>query len=193
VVRPVQVFDLIVALEYAIFSLSGDPLPDAAADALDRVVDEAVAGQGIASTAGNEHVVVLSPHQNNFAMPLRVEVWPGEPPDDLDPWQEAFCTGLVVGDGGLVFESPTTGTRVVPVPSGRYAVRIAGRGFVRRGWPGSTTPGDEWRLQLWPAPGPIRPRRLRAWRDPEAALAMEGTGWSGDIDELRAPDGPQDG
>jgi hypothetical protein len=193
VVRPVQVFDLTVALEYAIFYLSGDPLPDAAAGALSRVVDEAVAGQGIASTAGNEYVVVLSPHQNNFAMPLRVEVWPGEPPDDLDQWQEAFRTGLVVGVGGLVFESPTTETRIVPVPSGRYAVRITGRGFVRRGWPGSTTPGDEWRLQLWPALGPIRPRRLRAWRGLEAALAMEGTGWSGDLDELRAPDGPQGG
>jgi hypothetical protein len=26
-------------------------------------------------------VVVLSPHQNNFAMGLR-EIWPGEPPDE---------------------------------------------------------------------------------------------------------------
>jgi hypothetical protein len=42
-------------------------------------------------------VVVISPHQNNFAMPLRVEVWPAEPPSDLDDWQEAFLTGLVVG------------------------------------------------------------------------------------------------
>jgi hypothetical protein len=47
-----------------------------------QVVDEAVAGPGIASTPGSEHVVVHSPHQNNFAMPLRVEVWPGEPPQD---------------------------------------------------------------------------------------------------------------
>ena len=186
-VRPVQVFDLTVALEYAIFCLSGDPLPDAA-DEVPRVVDEAVAGQGIASPAGNEYVVVRSPHQNNFAMPLRVEVWPGGPPDDLDHWQEAFCTGLVVGAGGLVFESPTAETHVVPVPPGRYAVRITGRGFVRRGWPGSTTPGDEWRLQLWPALDPIRPRRLRAWRDPEEAPAMEGGGWAGDLDRLRGPD-----
>jgi hypothetical protein len=42
--RPVQVFDLTVAPEYSLFYLSGDPLPDAAADVLDRVADEAVAG-----------------------------------------------------------------------------------------------------------------------------------------------------
>jgi hypothetical protein len=34
------------------------------------------------------------------------------------------------------------------------AVRITGRGFLNYGWPGSTTPGDEWRLQLWPGRGP---------------------------------------
>ena len=101
--RPVQVVDLTVALEYAIFHLSGDPLPDAAAGAVDRVADEAVAGPGIASTPGNEYVVVCSPHQNNFAMLLRVEVWPGEPADDLDEWQEAFLTGAIIPvDGGLM-------------------------------------------------------------------------------------------
>ncbi|HJU03232.1 MAG TPA: hypothetical protein VJ966_18710 [Actinomycetes bacterium] len=185
---PVQVVELTVALEYAMFSLRGELPPDAAPDALDRVVDEAVAGQGIASTAGNEYVVVLSPHQSNFAMPLRAEVWPGEPPDDLDQWQEAFCTGLAVGADGVVFESPTAETRTIPVPPGRYAVRITGRGFVRRGWPGTTTPGDEWRLQLWLAPGPISPRRLRAWMDPATMRSMEGSGWAGDLDQLRAPD-----
>jgi hypothetical protein len=187
-VGPVQVADLTVTLEYSQFYLVGDLPPDMAAEALDRVLDEAIAGQGIASTDGNEYVVVLSPHQVNGAMPLRVEVWPGEPPDDLDQWQEAFCTGLVVGADWLFFESPTAETHVVPVPPGRYAVRITGRGFVRRGWPGSATPGDNWRLQLWPASGPIRPRRLRAWRDPAEVHSMEGSGWAGDLDQLRAPD-----
>jgi hypothetical protein len=189
-VGPVQVVDLTVALEYSHFYLSSVPLPDEAADALLQVVDEAVAGQGIASTAGNEYVVVLSPHQNNFAMPLRVEVWPGEPPDDLDGWQEAFLTGLLVGSGGLIYETPTEVSHDVPVPPGRYAVRITGRGFVRRGWPGTTTPGDNWRLQLWPAPGPIRPRRLRTWRETAEVRSMEGSGWAGDLDQLRTPDVP---
>jgi hypothetical protein len=94
----------------------------------------------------------------------------------------------VVGAGGLIFESPTVGSFAVPVRPGRNAVRITGRGFVRRGWPGSATPGDEWRLQLCPARDPIRPCRLRAWKDPEEALAVEGSGWAGDLDQLLAPD-----
>jgi hypothetical protein len=197
-VRPAQEFDLTVDLDYGQFYLSSLPQPDVT-DALVRLVEKAIAGQGIAGTEGNEFVVVFSPHQNNFAMPLRVEVWPAEPPDDLDEWQEAFLTGLLIGPGGLVYETPTFEPVSVPVPPGRYAVRITGRGFLNYGWPGSTTPGDEWRLQLWPAGGPIRPRRLRSWMGRDEALAMEGSGWSGGLDELRPPDavtgseGPADG
>jgi hypothetical protein len=152
------------------------------------LVEEAVHGQGIAGAETEDFVVVISPHQNNFDMRLRVEVWPTEPPADLDEWQEAFVAGLVIGPAGLVYASPTMEEATVPVAPGRYAVRIVGRGFVNRGWPGSTTPGDEWRLQLWPAPSPIRPRRLRAWAGAKGAPAMEGGGWSGDLDELRARD-----
>lgn len=32
-------------------------------------------------------------------------------------------------------------------PPGCYNTRIAGREFVTCGWPGSTTPGDQWRIQ----------------------------------------------
>jgi antitoxin (DNA-binding transcriptional repressor) of toxin-antitoxin stability system len=90
---PVQAFDLTVRLDYGQFHLSSLPLPDGAGDDLLQLVEEAAHGQGIAVTEGNELVVVISPHQNNFAMPLRVEVWPAEPPSDLDDWQEAFLTG----------------------------------------------------------------------------------------------------
>jgi hypothetical protein len=187
-VHPLQVFDLTVALDYGQFSLTGTyrALGDAADPV--RLVEQAINGDGIAGTDGNEGVVVLSPHQNNFAMRLRVEVWPAEPPSDLDSWQEAFLTGLVVGPQGLVYSSPTLEEVSIPVPPGGYGVRITGRGFVNRGWPGSTTPGDEWRIQLWPASGPVRRRRLRGWADPREALAMEGSGWSGDLDQLRASD-----
>jgi hypothetical protein len=188
--RPAQELDLTVALDYGQFSLTGT-YRASLADAADpvRLVEEAINGEGIAGPEGNEGVVVLSPHQNNFAMRLRVECWPAEPPSDLDDWQEAFLTGLVVGAEGLVYDSPTMESRTIQVPPGRYAVRITGRGFVNRGWPGSTTPGDEWRLQLWPASDPIRPRRLRAW-DPREALSMEGSGCDGDLRDLRAPDDP---
>ena len=174
--RPVQVVDLTVALDYGQFDLSSPtqaPGHDGGEDLL-TLVDEAVLGRGIAGAEGEDFVVVISPHQNNFDMRLRIEVWATEPPVDLDEWQEAFVAGLVIGSAGLVYASPTMEERTVPVAPGRYAVRIMGRGFVNRGWPGSTTPGDEWRLQLWPAPSSIRPRRRRAWTGPAAALAVGG-------------------
>jgi hypothetical protein len=184
---PSHQLDLTVALDYGQFYLTGMYLPGGD-DPLLRLLEEAIQGQGIASTEGNEFVVVLSPHQNNFAMRLRVEVWPAQPPGDLDDWQEVFLTGILVGRDGLVYESPTLEATAIPIPSGRYAARIAGRGFVNHGWPGSTTPGDEWRLQLWPAADPIRPRRVCAWADPAEALTAEGSGWSGDLEDLRAPE-----
>jgi hypothetical protein len=168
---PSEVFDLTVALDYGQFYLVSLPGQRDLSEVILQVAENAIHGQGIASTAGNEVVVVTSPHQNNFAMRLRVEVWSTEPPTDLDDWQEAFLTGLVVGEGGLFYESPTLPGETIPVPPGRYAARITGRGFVRRGWPGSTTPGDAWRLQLWPATRPIPARRLRSWTGPGATTS----------------------
>lgn len=99
---PDQVFDLTVALDYGQFYLTGVYQVDDDADPLLRLLEEAISGEGIAGTKGNEFVVVLSPHQNNFAMGLRVEIWPGEPPDDLDDWRQVFLTRLLVGPGGPV-------------------------------------------------------------------------------------------
>jgi hypothetical protein len=165
---PSEVLELTVALDYGQFYLTGQVSQDEDADVLLQLLEVAIEGEGIASSEGNELVVVLSPHQNNFDMRLRVERWAARPPDDLDDWQEAFLTGLVVGEDGLTYESPTMESETIPVPPGRYAARIAGRGFVNRGWPGSTTPGDAWRVQLWPASGPIPARRLRSWPGPTA-------------------------
>ena len=54
----------------------------------------------------------------------------------------------------------------VPMPAGDYVMRVVGRGFVARGWPGSTEPGDTWRIQLWPHVGtdPVPLRRLATWK-----------------------------
>ncbi|ONH21905.1 hypothetical protein [Pseudofrankia asymbiotica] len=130
-----------------------------------EVVDDAIASGKISQEG--PLLVVLSPHQNNFEMPLRVERWSARPLDDLDDWQEAFTASIDVDSFGLWYESATTIQNLrLDVPPGRYVVRIVGRGFVSRGWPGSTKPGDEWRFQLWPRSGSLQePERLKAWNE----------------------------
>src|SRR3954468_7203340 len=157
--RIVTTSQLTVALDYSTFYLHTgevdyDLIPDLVGDALADGI-----GQGART------IVVASPHQNNFAMPLLIEVWDGEPPDDLDDWEEAFEVHLDVGTEGLVYESPTLDVVELPVPAGSYHALIAGRSFVGHGWPGSTKPGDSWRIRLWPGDGPDEPRRLRAYRN----------------------------
>jgi hypothetical protein len=97
-------------------------------------------------------------------MPLRVEVWDRTPPDDLDEWDEAFEGPLEVDSAGeLSFDSPTLLQVRCVVPPGRYRILVVGRGIVAAGWPGSTKPGDSWRVQLSPADGDVPLRRLRSW------------------------------
>lgn len=100
-------------------------------------------------------------------MPLRIEVWDGPAPDDTAEWPEAFEAHLEVDEDGLTYESPTDEQVHLRVPFGGYHALITGRGFVAHDWPGSTTPGDNWRIRLWPSTGPQAPRRLSAWRPAE--------------------------
>jgi hypothetical protein len=158
---PRRVEDRLVRLDYGQFSLCGNPSPDA--DYMTSL-EHALDGAGI---AGDDHgLIIISPHQNNFAMPLRLERWDERPPDDAAEWEEVFEGSLLVADGVLQYCSPPDADAAFPVPSGRYAVRIAGRGFVHRGWPGSTTPGDRWRIQLWPSPDDVPARRVKRWETP---------------------------
>ena len=87
------------------------------------------------------------------------------PVDDLGEWDEVFSTGMVI-DAGLGYQSPVDHDVTFDVPPGCYALLICGRGFVNRGWPGSTTPGDRWRIQLWPAVEPPPPARIKRWQQP---------------------------
>jgi hypothetical protein len=91
---------------------------------------------------------------------------PEDDPDDAAEWPEAFEAHLDVDHHGLSYDSPTMGTFSLGVPPGAYHALIAGQGFIAHGWPGSTTPGDRWRIRLWPSSGPEVPRRLRAWPAP---------------------------
>ncbi|WP_250006554.1 hypothetical protein [Actinoplanes sp. M2I2] len=162
--QPRRVEQRIVQLDYGQFGLCGNPSPDS--DYLGEL-ERAIAGPGI---AGDDYgLVVVSPHQNNFEMPFRLEEWDTRPPDDEADWEEVFEGELLVVDEVLTYFSPTDANETFPVPNGRYAVRISGRGFVNRGWPGSTTPGDSWRVQLWPAAGEVPARRVKRWRHPGEA------------------------
>lgn len=92
-------------------------------------------------------MVVSSPHPNNFEMALRFETWAVEPPEALEEWDE---TAVHIGENGLLYSSPTLDGTQLTSRRGRHRLRTSGRGFVNRGCPGSTTPGDRWHLQLCP-------------------------------------------
>ncbi|MGY2028322.1 hypothetical protein [Nocardia gipuzkoensis] len=117
-----------------------------------ELLDRALAAHPFASDG--LAMVVLSPHQNNFRMPVTVQLWNERPPGDRDDWQQVCETRLRVGpEGTLYLSSPIDGYADCPVPEGAYLIEVSGRGFVNYGWPGSTEPGDVWRIRLWPDDG----------------------------------------
>jgi hypothetical protein len=150
--------DLVMALDYGQLYLRGwsDFEPEGGIGPVaERAIrsPERVAGDGWA-------LVVISPHRNNFDMHVRVERWSGPAPDDLDAWQEAVEGPVTVEGGRLWLDSPTMTPVSTPVPDNHYLARVCGRGFVNRGDTPTTTPGDVWRVQIWPA---VQVRRLRSW------------------------------
>lgn len=145
-------------------------IPPTTTPTLVTLLEQAQHADGIAQSDGL--IVVQSPHENNFAMPLAVEVWDEQPSDDLDQWQEAFESHLEVTDQ-LIYASPTVDVTEIEVPPGSYHALITGRGFITHGWPGDTEPGDEWRIRLWPSAGPDQARRLRAFREPDDEKAAD--------------------
>jgi hypothetical protein len=66
---------VVLAMDYGQFTLSGHLEDDL------ELLEQAQAAQ---PCAGDGNVlVVLSPHQNNFEMPITVQVWDGRPPADV--------------------------------------------------------------------------------------------------------------
>lgn len=152
-----------VALDYGQFTLVGGAFEDGwdSSPLLEQAGEAPVAGDG-------QLLLVLSPHQNSFELDLTVEVWGTEPPTDSDDWEQVVRGWLDVEDDRLRYESPTMEIEAFDVPSGRYAVEASGRGFVAYGWPGSTTPGDVWRVRLWPSDLALPAYAVRTWTDPHA-------------------------
>ncbi|MGK9273154.1 hypothetical protein KXR83_19360 [Williamsia muralis] len=117
------------------------------------------------SASDGRSVLISSPHQNNFDMIIEVQVWDERPPEDRDAWQQVSENLLRIAGAELMYVSPTMGEASCVVPPGRYLAEVSGRGFVNYGWPGSTQPGDQWRVRLWPA-GSDRPRPAQQWHQP---------------------------
>lgn len=158
-----------VGLDYGQLTLVGGLFEDGwdSSPLLEQAVDAPVAGDG-------QLLLVLSPHQNNFELELTVEVWDAEPPADADDWQQVVRGWLEVEGDLLRYESPTMDVHDFDVPSGRYAVEVSGRGFVNYGCPGSTTPGDVWRVRLWPSDVEQPAYAVRTWTDPGADVDPSG-------------------
>jgi hypothetical protein len=153
-------WDLTVGLDRGHFYLqTDDPYlkPDFDLDLLVRRAQR----DGIAQRWGM--VVVRSPHLVNYAMPLRVELLDDRPEDDSPDWQEVFEVDLKVGKNDLTYESPGMSSFTIPIPPGEYHVEISGIGFSTHDRPGSTTPGDRWRLRLWPCDQTHPGRRIKSW------------------------------
>lgn len=164
-------------MDYGQFTLYGSTDPNDDADLDDDadfdddaelvLLHAALDGDGVAGDGSM--LVVLSPHQYNFAMALTIDVWEQAPPDDLTAWELAVEGHLTIagdpptGHGELIYGSPTLETEDWRVPAGEHHVRVCGTGFVAVGDPGSTKPGDRWRVQLWRCDCGTRPRRLRQW------------------------------
>ncbi len=155
----IDAHDVVVAMDYGQFDLWTDYWSDDLNT--EALLQQAIKGDHIAQ---ERHCLVITcPHQNNFEMALRLERWSGPAENDLQDWQEAYEAHLSVNEYGLYYQSPTLEGTPLPVPSGEYHALITGRGFITRGWPGSTAPGDEWRIRLWPSTGPASARQLLAW------------------------------
>ncbi|WP_067479483.1 hypothetical protein [Nocardia amamiensis] len=159
--RPVSEETVELFMDYGQFCIDGGlGDPDSEPDLLDRALAaQPYASDGLA-------MVVLNPHQNNFRMPVTVQVWGARPPGDRDQWQQVCEARLRVSpEGFLSLSSPTDGAVDCEVPEGDYLIEVSGRGFVNYGWPGSTEPGDVWRIRLWPDDG-SEPLLAMQWNMP---------------------------
>jgi len=148
---PILETAVVLAMDYGQFCLDGG-LGD-----IDNELELLEQAQAEQPSAGDgTMIVVVCPHQNNFEMSVDVQVFDRRPAADRSQWQQVSENRLEVEESGMLsVSSPTTEPVAVAVPSGRYVVEVSGRGFVNYGWPGSTTPGDVWRLRLWPDDGSV--------------------------------------
>lgn len=119
-------------------------------DAVLRAVDDArSSGRWVGLADGLIDLVV--PFAKSFDAPLRIEVWPVEPPADDTAWDHVVDLDFDIHEGRLVFE-PSGGFAPIPcehpLPSGSFRVRLSGRGYAEAA--GGAVGMDQYRMALWP-------------------------------------------
>lgn len=172
--RLVQGTDLAMVMDHGQFYVHGG-----GADSVYDLVEAALQGEKWASNGRS--IVVITPVEYNFDMPVRVEVWDGPPPTDLADWTMHNTTELQVSSNTLQLESTSGEPRATAVPNGHYLVEVAGRRFPSSL---STKKSEQWRIRLWLTPS-HKPKNDRS-------IAGEAYGPAGDAAISRAePPPPQ--
>lgn len=158
-------FDLEVEIDYGqLYIYSVAPwADDSDNDAMLRALDDA-RGSGRWVGVADGVIDLVVPFRKSFDAPMRVEVWPAEPPSDDDNWDHVVDVDFDVRNGQLVFE-PSGGFTPIrcsePVPSGRYRARVSGRGYAEmaKGAEGL----DSYRIRLWPRDGENAAELRKSW------------------------------
>lgn len=136
--------------------MHGDAV-DRAESALDVVLDRWV---GVADGL----IDLVVPFRKSFDAPMRIEVWPEQPPGDEQNWDHEVDVDFDVPNGQLFFE-PSGGFSPIPcsepVPPGTYRARVSARGLTeaKTGAEGM----DSYRLRLWPRRDESAPELRKSW------------------------------
>ncbi|WP_146251348.1 hypothetical protein [Nocardia tenerifensis] len=97
----------------------------------------------------------MNPHQYNFEMRVDVELCDRPKHSERAGWQVVIDETTTRDDRGELLISSATSTSDIPISiaPGSYHIEIRGRGLQFADQPDSTSPGDVWRMQVWPADG----------------------------------------
>lgn len=129
-----------------------------------RALDDARrSGRWVGLADGMIDLVV--PFRKSFDAAMRVEMWPAEPPVDDEAWDQVVDVDFDIHNGQLVFE-PSGGFTPIrcaaSLPSGRYRVRVSGRGYAEMVAGGDGL--DSYRIRLWPRENDRSTELRKSWQ-----------------------------
>lgn len=154
------IFELTVPIGYSQILIFGDEEADP--DCLEVALEDGYdSGRYVGVAPGV--IDLITPGQWNSGVPVRIEVWPGEPEADTERWQHEVDVDLDVPCGKLVLmPGGDTSEYVQEIPAGSYRVRISGAGFTELG-DGGADGDDHYRIRLWPRTAVAEPELRRYW------------------------------